>query len=86
MFLRDDLRVWWEPRFDGQVSNDEEKEDHEGGGAHGPAVADLRDQMANHDWEDDAAETGAGREDAHGEAAAGGEPAVDGCEGWLEDQ
>lgn len=62
---------------DGEVGHDEEGQDEECAGSHGPREADLADEARDHDGEDDAAEGRAGCEDAERGAALLVEPAVD---------
>lgn len=46
-------------RPDGEVGNDEHAEEDESSDAHRPGEAHLRNQLRDHDWENDAAERGA---------------------------
>ena len=75
----------WNPRFHGQVGDDQHAEDEEGGDAHGPGEADLGNQALHEDGEDDASERGAGGHDAKGKGAASEEPGADGGHGRVED-
>lgn len=83
--LGDLLRTWGVVRADRQVGNDEQPQNHEGAGAHGPGISDLLDEPRDHDREDDAADGGAGREKAESGAALDVEPAVDRVHRGLED-
>lgn len=68
---------------DGEVTDDEEGEEDEGDGTHGPAEADHGDESVDHDGKCDAADAAAGGEDTVGGAALGCEPAGDYGEGFI---
>ena len=68
-----------------QVGDDQQAQDQEAGDAHGPAVADLRQQPLHQDGEDDAAERGAAGHDAERERAPPQEPRRRRRHGRVED-
>ena len=41
-------RAWFKTRLDGEVGDDHEAKDHEGGGPHGPGKANLGDEAIDH--------------------------------------
>jgi len=58
--------IWGKAGADGEVGVNEEAEDEEGGGAHGPAEGGLGNEALDHDGEDDTAERGARDHDTVG--------------------
>ncbi|KAI6763926.1 hypothetical protein HG530_007715 [Fusarium avenaceum] len=70
------LRVWWMQRLDGEIGDDEKKENHEGANSHGPTKSDLLDETGDHDGEDNTAKTRSGGENTKGGSSVFVEPSV----------
>ncbi len=65
-------------RFNGQICKDQKSQDQKGANTHGPAKANLRDEMLHHEWEHDATQGGTSYDETTGDAALLPEPCL-----WL---